>query len=87
LNAEHPTQLVTKNADQIRGKQNIRVGCGGEDGLLPRNRELHNLLTKLDIDHEYEVVEGIAHNAGEYYAKLGPQGFAVYKKAFGTLAQ
>jgi enterochelin esterase-like enzyme len=86
ITAEHPTQLLTKNADKIRGQQNIRVGCGGEDTLLARNRALHELLTKLNIDHEYEVVEGIAHNAGQYYAKLGPQGFAIYKKAFASLA-
>ena len=87
LSAEHPTQLVTKNADQIRGKQNIRVGCGGDDSLLPRNRDLHELLTKLNIEHEYEVVDGVAHNAGVYYAKLGPTGLAIYKKAFGSLVQ
>jgi endo-1,4-beta-xylanase len=87
FNAEHPTQLVTKNADQIRGQQNIRVGCGGDDGLLPRNRNLHELLTKLNIDHEYEVVDGVAHNAGLYYAKLGPKGFAIYKKAFAPQSQ
>lgn len=84
--AEHPTTLVTKNADQIRGKQKIRIGCGGDDGLLPRNRELHELLTKLNIDHQYEVVEGVAHNAGEYYRKLGPQGFALHRQVFETLA-
>jgi endo-1,4-beta-xylanase len=86
FDAEHPTQLVTKNVDQIRARQNIRVGCGGDDGLLPRNRALHELLTTLNIEHEYEVVEGIDHNAGAYYAKLGPNGFAIYKKAFGSLS-
>jgi endo-1,4-beta-xylanase len=85
MNAQHPTQLVTKNADKIRGQTNVRVGCGGEDNLLGRNRDLHELLTKLNIDHEYEVVDGIDHNAGEYYAKLGPKSFEIYKEAFGSL--
>jgi endo-1,4-beta-xylanase len=87
LSAEHPTQLVTANADKIRGQQNIRVGCGSQDNLLARNRALHELLTKLNIDHEYEVVEDIDHNAGAYYAKLGPTAFAIYKKAFVSLTQ
>jgi endo-1,4-beta-xylanase len=85
--AEHPTQLVTKNADQIRGQQHIRIGCGGDDGLLPRNRELHELLTKLKIEHQYEVVEGVAHNAGEYYAKLGFKGFELHRQVFESLAK
>jgi enterochelin esterase-like enzyme len=87
FNAEHPMQLVTKNADKIRGKQHIRIGCGGDDNLLPRNRELHELLTKLNIEHQYEVVEGIAHNAGAYYAKLGPKGFELHRQVFESLAK
>jgi len=77
--------LVTKNADQIRGRQQIRIGCGGDDSLLPRNRDLHELLTQLKIDHQYEVVDGIGHNAGEYYAKLGTKGFELHRKVFEAL--
>jgi enterochelin esterase-like enzyme len=84
--AEHPTTLATKNADLIRGKQRIRIGCGGDDNLLARNRELHELLTKLNIEHRYEVVEGVAHNAGEYYRKLGNKDFELHRQAFEALA-
>jgi len=85
--AEHPTQLVTKNADQIKGKQQIRIGCGGDDNLLVRNRELHQLLTKLNIEHQFEVVDGVAHNAAEYYRKLGNKGFALHRQVFESLAK
>ncbi len=34
--AEHPMQLVEKNADKIRGRTNIRIGVGGDDSLLAR---------------------------------------------------
>lgn len=84
--AEHPTTLATKNADQIRGKQRIRIGCGGDDNLLARNRELHEVLNKLNIEHQYEVVEGVAHNAAEYYRKLGNKGFELHRQAFEALA-
>ncbi len=84
--AEHPTTLATKNAEQIRGKQRIRIGCGGDDNLLARNRELHELLTKLNIDHQYEVVEGVAHNAGGYYRKLGNTGFELHRQAIEAAA-
>jgi enterochelin esterase-like enzyme len=85
--AEHPTTLATKNADKIRGQQKVRIGCGGDDNLLPRNRELHELLTKLNIKHDFEIVEGVAHNAGDYYRKLAASGFKLHKEAFDALAK
>ena len=84
--AEHPMQLASKNADQIRCKQHIRIGCGGDDNLLPRNLELHELLTQLNIEHQYEVVEGVAHNAGDCYAKLGSKRFELHRRVFESLA-
>ena len=45
--AEHPNQLVEKNAGKIRNKMNIRIGCGKDDGLLAMNRDLHELLGRL----------------------------------------
>lgn len=80
--AEHPMQLVEKNADRIRAKTLIRVGVGGDDRLLDRNRELHELLDRLKIGHEYEVADGVGHNAPAFYRKLGDKCFAVHKKAF-----
>jgi endo-1,4-beta-xylanase len=80
--AEHPTTLVEKNADRIRGKMLIRVGVGGADNLLARNRDLHELLEKLKIEHEYEVAEGVGHMAPAYYKKLGDKCFAIHKKSF-----
>jgi endo-1,4-beta-xylanase len=82
---EHPTQLATKNADQLRGKTNIRIGCGEKDTLLARNRELHELLDKLKIEHEYEVVPDVAHNSADYYKKLGASAFKLHSKAFGEV--
>jgi endo-1,4-beta-xylanase len=83
--AEHPTQVVTKNAAQVRNKMRIRIGVGKDDWLLVRNRELHELLDRLKIEHEYEEVPGIAHNPAEYYKKLGAEGLALHRKAFEAL--
>jgi len=82
---EHPTQLAEKNADRIRGKTNIRIGCGNEDNLLPRNRELHELLQKLSIEHQYEVVDGVGHNGAEYYKKLDDKCLAFHRQVFASL--
>ncbi len=83
----YPTQLVEKNADRIRGRTSIRVGVGGDDSLLPRNRELHDLLQKLKIEHEYEVVPGVGHSAGAYYKALDSRCLAIYRRVFEALAK
>jgi endo-1,4-beta-xylanase len=82
---EHPKRLVEKNADKIRGKTNIRVGVGTEDNLLPRNRELHELLLNLKIDHQYELVEGVGHSSIEYYKKMKTKCLEIHRKAFEAL--
>lgn len=83
--AEHPLRLVEKNADRIRGKMTIRIGVGGDDNLLPRNKELHELLEQLKIEHEYEVVPGVGHNSAEYYKKLEAKCLEVHRKVFESL--
>jgi endo-1,4-beta-xylanase len=85
--AEHPNQLAVKNADKIRNKTTIRIGVGEDDGLLPRNRELHELLRRLKIDHQFELVPGVAHSGVAYYKKLGAKGFALHRKVFESLAE
>jgi endo-1,4-beta-xylanase len=83
--AEHPFQLAEANAARIRNKMNIRIGCGKDDGLLPRNREMHDILTRLKIDHEYEVVPGVDHNGAKYYKILGAKGLELHQKAFKSI--
>ena len=78
--AEHPMQLARKNAGQLRGHTHIRIGCGSLDGLLPRNKELHDLLTDLKIDHDFQIVPDVAHNSPLYYRKLGAKVYEFTKK-------
>jgi endo-1,4-beta-xylanase len=84
--AEHPYQLAEKNADKIRGKMHVRIGVGKDDSLLPRNQELHELLQRLKIEHQYEVVPDVAHNSAEYYRKLEGKGLEFHRKIFEALA-
>jgi endo-1,4-beta-xylanase len=83
--AEHPLQLVEKNVAKVRGRTTIRVGVGGDDSLLPRNKELHDLLEKLKVEHRYEVVAGVGHNSRDYYEKLGPKCLEVHRAVFEAL--
>lgn len=80
--AEHPNTLARKNADRLRGQTHIRIGVGSEDSLLSRNESLHDVLTQLKIDHQYEVVPGVGHESGKYYRLLGAKGFDIHRKAF-----
>ena len=75
--AEHPRELARKNADKLRGKTHIRIGCGSRDGLLPRNQELHELLTQLDIEHEYEIVPDVAHELAALLPEARNEGVRV----------
>jgi endo-1,4-beta-xylanase len=84
---QHPTRLVEKNAEQIRSRMRIRIGVGSKDDLLPRNRELHELLERLKIEHEYEVVPEVAHSPIDYYRKLGANGLALHKSVFEPLLE
>jgi enterochelin esterase-like enzyme len=83
--AEHPFHLVEKNAAKIRGKTNIRIGVGKDDNLLPKNQDLHELLQRLKIEHEYEVVPGVAHSGVEYYKKLDVKGLEFHRRVFESL--
>lgn len=83
--AEHPLTLAKQNADKLRGKTHIRIGCGSLDGLLPRNQTLHDLLTELRIEHDYEILPDVAHDSPLYYRKLGAKVFDFHKKALADL--
>ena len=63
----------------------IRIGCGKDDGLLALNRDLHKLLGRLKIEHQYEVVPGVSHGAVEYYKKLNTKGFEFHRTVFESL--
>jgi enterochelin esterase-like enzyme len=74
--------VIRKNADAIRGKTIVRMRVGSEDTLRPNNQALHEFLTQLKIDHEYEVVPGFAHDSSGIYKYLGDRAFAQYLRAF-----
>jgi enterochelin esterase-like enzyme len=83
--AEHPKYLVRQNADKLRGRTNIRIGCGSLDSLLPVNQQLHETLQQLGIEHQYEVVPDVAHNGALYYQKLGPKVFEFHRRSLEQL--
>jgi enterochelin esterase-like enzyme len=74
--------VIRHNADAIRGKTKVRMAVGSEDSILPNNQAVHEFLTQLKIEHDYEVIPGAAHDSALVYRTLGDQEFIWYVKAW-----
>ncbi len=81
----HPRELAKQNAEQLRGHTRISIGCGTLDSLLPVNQDLDKVLTGLNIEHHYETVPDVPHNAALYYRKLGARMFEFHQQALAGL--
>lgn len=79
--AAHPISLAEKNSRQIKGHTLIRQAVGA---LVGPNVALHEKLTHLGIVHDYVQFEGVGHNLGTIYERLGDENWAFYTKAFKT---
>jgi endo-1,4-beta-xylanase len=80
FHANSPWVVVEQNAAAIRGRTAVRIAVGDQDSLLVRNRNYHELLGRLKIDHEYTVVPGVGHDSARLYEKLGEDSFAFYER-------
>ncbi|MEW6307010.1 MAG: prolyl oligopeptidase family serine peptidase [Verrucomicrobiota bacterium] len=78
----NPWKLAERNAGQVRGRTPIRIAVGGKDGLRDRNRQYHELLEKLNLAHEFTIIEDAIHSPGPVYAGLGEKNWAFYQRAF-----
>ncbi len=73
--------LIRRNAEGIRGRTKIRIAVGSDDGLRPANEALHQFLTKLKIEHEFEIVPGVGHDSSKLYLMLGERACIWYQTA------
>jgi len=80
--ASSPWNLAEQNAAHMRGRTTIRIVVGDNDGLLETNRRFHELLERLNLAHEFQVVPGAAHSPLPLYAGLGEKNWAFYRTAF-----
>jgi len=76
FDANDPMRLVTHNADALRSRLAIRLAVGDQDNLEAPAHDLHMLLRKLGIPHEFEVIPGVAHDRQRFYDTLGVRAFA-----------
>lgn len=77
----NPWTLVERNADRIRGRTVVRIAVGGKDGLVGANTHYHELLEKLKIEHDFDIVPDAAHSPNPVYEGLGDKNWAFWRKA------
>jgi enterochelin esterase-like enzyme len=82
----NPWTLVEKNADQIRGRTVVRIAVGGKDGLVGVNTRYHELLDKLRIEHDFDIVPEAPHSPNPVYEGLGDKNWAFWRKALGRVS-
>lgn len=84
--ANSPWNLLQKNADALRGRTAIRLWIGGADleWRQERNARFHAALNKLKIEHEYRVIQGVAHAFLSLYEKMGDENWNFYRRVLPT---
>ena len=75
--------MLQENADAVRGKTNIRIFVGADDGLLTWNSNYHEMLDKLDIENEWGVVPNSPHDLEVVMRNWQGNYFDFYKRVFG----
>ena len=82
----NPWTLVEQNADKIRGRTVVRIAVGGKDGLVGANTRYHELLEKLKIEHDFDVVPDAPHSPNPVYEGLGDRNWAFWRKALARVS-
>jgi endo-1,4-beta-xylanase len=78
-----PWKVIEEQADAVRGKLDMRVFVGAEDGLLDWNRNYHDVLDKLGIEHEWGVVPSSPHDLEIVMQNWEGDFFEYYGRVFG----
>ncbi|HEY6167225.1 MAG TPA: alpha/beta hydrolase-fold protein, partial [Verrucomicrobiae bacterium] len=84
--AENLWKWTEKNAGEVRGRTTIRVAVGGKDGLQGTNTKYDELLDKLNLTHDFDVVADAIHSPNPVYEGLGDKNWDFYKRAFAQVA-
>ncbi len=84
--ARSPWTVLRENADAVRGKTNVRVFVGADDGLLDWNRNYHTQLDELGIEHEWGVVPNSPHDLEIVMQNWEGDFFDHYRRAFADSA-
>ena len=86
--ANDPFTLVVNNANALRGRTVIRIIAHDENEhwLIPRCEELHQLLLKHSIAHQFFCLTNVkSHSPVQVNDTLGDAGLLYYASAFNYL--
>ncbi len=79
--ANTPAYWFQKNRKQIlKYALDIRIVASDNDNTRRSNDRLHKLLQKLNIPHEYVLLNGVRHNSAEYFRSEKGAGFSFLTK-------
>ncbi len=62
---------IQENAGKVRGRVAIRIVCGAADESLNLSRQIHNLLTANQLDHDYLDVADAPHDVTPLVTRPG----------------
>ena len=77
-----PWTVIRENAGAIRDHSKMRVFVGAEDGLLEWNRNYHELLDELGIEHDWGIVPDSPHDLEIVMQNWRGDFFAYYERVF-----
>jgi Putative esterase len=89
FHANDPFVLAARNADALRDRSVIRIIAHDEDEhwLVPRCEELHQVLLKLGIAHQFLCLTNVkAHSPNQVNDTLGDAGLQFYAAGFNYLS-
>ena len=69
---------MRRGAAKLREDLALRIVIGTADGLWNANQLFHELLLEQGWEHEFETVDGIAHDIRALYERLGSKGLAFH---------
>jgi polyhydroxybutyrate depolymerase len=81
-----PWVLAEQRADQLKQDTLLRIAVGDRDETFAMNKEFHEHLVKLGIQHDWLPLEGVEHDPMKTLRALGDRAWAFYRKAFGAPA-
>ena len=79
-----PWKIVKDHAAKIRGRTTVRLLVGDEDSLLPYVEKYSRLLTSLNIEHQYSIIEAAHHRYDEIIENALFDALGFWKAAFQT---
>jgi endo-1,4-beta-xylanase len=83
-----PFELIAKNADALRDRSMIRIVAHveNENWLAPRCEQMHQLLVKYGIAHQFYYLSNVkSHNRGQCMETMGDAGLAFFGSSFAYL--